>query len=186
MGKNRTRIQKALQRSWPREPSFFLENSLNSSNYVTIHLKSNVIIIFKAFYSFKSPFTFIITDLFILKLMFSNLERCQSINRGGMEVAHVHASLMSPSAMNMSVPVGGSTPFNGSAYYLSVTTVPNVRPGRCFYPRKGVQGDSAQRPMVQHLFFNCQIFECLICARDCFQFWGCSSEQNRHPQNSLL
>lgn len=110
--------------------------------------------------------------------MFSNLERCQSINRG-MEVAHVHASLMSPSAVNMSVPVGGSTPFNGSAYHLSVNTVPKVR--RCFYPRKGVQGDSAQRPVVQHLCFNCQIFECLVCARDCFQFWGCSSEQNRHP-----
>lgn len=39
-------------------------------------------------------------------------------NRGGTEVVYVQANPMSPSAVNTSVPAGGSIPVNGSAYHL--------------------------------------------------------------------
>lgn len=92
--------------------------------------------------------------------MFSNLERGQSITRGGLNVAYGYGNLMSPSAALPSIAQPNTfrlTPSKKQVWRSCLTA---------FYLRKDVQGDPAQRPITQHLFFNDQIFEYpFICQR---------------------
>lgn len=84
--------------------------------------------------------------------MFSNLERGQSITRGGLNIAYGYANLMSPSAAPSSM-----------AQLNTFRLTPSKKAGMeklpyNFLPTEDVQGDPAQRPIAQHLFFNYQIF----------------------------
>lgn len=92
--------------------------------------------------------------------MLSNLERGQSITIGGLNVAYGYGNLMSPSATLPSTAQPNTFRLTPSKKQVWRSCL------MAFYLRKDVQGDPAQRPTAQYLFFYYQIFEYpFICQR---------------------